>query len=449
MGLLLTMAGSALPRAVVPALLSAIWAIILELTGLPKHIQKHSSHSGSRLLSEEDEYDRHMESGDLASLFQHTYPYQVFAYMVGIALVFRTNVAYSRYWEGISAYKTFAAKWGDAACLVLSFDRHGTHEHNDHTRSLFAALCVHRFSLMQALASAHLRRENFLRPVAYAPLQPSSTILPGSSSGGGGTTGGVPQSSPRPVGGSAGVGGVGSIRANCSPSFRPGGAATIALTAVSETDGGGRMVGSSSDGSGGGGGGGGGSGGGGSGSGGGAWGDYRTLSDWKHALHHFLGLFCPSCFKSASAPALRARGSLYSAYLRSHPLPVLGGMSNAERAFLAKLDSETRVTQAHLTHVTHTSHTPHTRLTHATHTPHTPGLSTLSLSPKRHGAPSLSHTDGCTTLSMLHVHVLSVDGATGHCRLCADFGHGERPGERWGRRGACAGSVSSASGTFQ
>ena len=47
----------------------------------------------------------------LTTLFNNTYPYQAFAYMVGVAMVFRTNVAYNRYWEGITHFKTFSAKW--------------------------------------------------------------------------------------------------------------------------------------------------------------------------------------------------------------------------------------------------------------------------------------------------------------------------------------------------
>ena len=41
--------------------------------------------------------------------------------------------------------------------------------------------------------------------------------------------------------------------------------------------------------------------------------------------------------------SLRHSSSRYSAYLNANPMPVLGGVSRDERAFLARLDSETRV----------------------------------------------------------------------------------------------------------
>ena len=61
-----------LHRAVVPALFSAILTLVLERS-IPKHV--------------------------LQTLFDHPYPFQPLAYVVAFALVFRTNVAYNRYWE--------------------------------------------------------------------------------------------------------------------------------------------------------------------------------------------------------------------------------------------------------------------------------------------------------------------------------------------------------------
>ena len=172
MGLLVTMAGSAIPRAVVPATFSALLTLLLVV------VDWH-----------------HTRIYTLSFLFTNTYPYQVFAYSVGLALVFRTNVAYNRYWEGITAFKTFTAKWGDAASFVLSFDQHslgsGNAEANAETRQLYAALVVHRFSLMHALACAHLRREGPLRRMEEAPASPTaSKRVPGSCGGGGGGGGG-------------------------------------------------------------------------------------------------------------------------------------------------------------------------------------------------------------------------------------------------------------------
>ena len=94
-GLLFTCAGSALPRALVPAVVSTLFAIILEIT---LEVEAKASLSG---------------------LFNNPYPYQVFATMVAFALTFRTNVAYTRYWEGVTSFKTFTSKWGD---VFLTFE---------------------------------------------------------------------------------------------------------------------------------------------------------------------------------------------------------------------------------------------------------------------------------------------------------------------------------------
>ena len=84
--LLYQVAGSAVPRAVVPALMSMILTLIIEET-----------------ISQEF----------LNHIFAHPYPYTVFANLVGFTLVFRNNIAYNRYWEGITQLRQMSAKWGD------------------------------------------------------------------------------------------------------------------------------------------------------------------------------------------------------------------------------------------------------------------------------------------------------------------------------------------------
>lgn len=87
--LLYQVAGSAIPRAVVPALMSMALTLIIEET-----------------LSQEF----------LNHIFAHPYPYTVFANLVGFTLVFRNNIAYTRYWEGITQLRQMSAKWGDVRC---------------------------------------------------------------------------------------------------------------------------------------------------------------------------------------------------------------------------------------------------------------------------------------------------------------------------------------------
>ena len=100
--------------------------------------------------------------------------------MLGFAVVFRLSQAYARYWEGLGRARMMSSRWGDAALEVLSFDCHskpgatpdGTPEEETlpGTRRLFYATVAHKFSLIHALACAHLRREVRLRDMEEAVL---------------------------------------------------------------------------------------------------------------------------------------------------------------------------------------------------------------------------------------------------------------------------------------
>lgn len=141
---LLTLYGSALPYAGVPALFSAALTLTLNLA-VPRDY--------------------------LLDIFRHPYPFQPFAYIAAFVLVFRTNVAYNRYWECASSMTQAAAKWGDAVVEALTFDElpigPATGEEGTSTASMqaltqrraFQALLIRRFSLMHALALQYLRRD--------------------------------------------------------------------------------------------------------------------------------------------------------------------------------------------------------------------------------------------------------------------------------------------------
>ena len=154
--LLLSATGSAIPRAVIPAFLAFMLATIIEET-----------------VSQE--YLNH--------IFAHPYPYTIFANLVGFTLIYRTNIAYSRYWEGITQCRLMSSKWGDSAVHVMSMDCLTKPPASPlapgqptlaSTRSLYRAAVCHRFSLMHGLAIAHLRREAKLREFADAPIPASS-----------------------------------------------------------------------------------------------------------------------------------------------------------------------------------------------------------------------------------------------------------------------------------
>ena len=86
--------GSALPAAMQTGLISCLLSMVLDR--LP------------------DSY--------LENMLGHPYPFQPFAYICGFVLVFRTNVAYGRYWEMSQQVTLMAAKWSDAAVEAITFD---------------------------------------------------------------------------------------------------------------------------------------------------------------------------------------------------------------------------------------------------------------------------------------------------------------------------------------
>ena len=141
-GLMFRWIGSALPRALVPAIGSTIICALLEAF-VPTVL--------------------------LSPFFEHPYPVQVFAYIVAFALVFRTNIAYGRFSEMRHSVTQMSSKWADAAVFALAFEelaatqeRQAADVIDDGPARRSQALLVHRLSLMHALALQYLRRDNEL-----------------------------------------------------------------------------------------------------------------------------------------------------------------------------------------------------------------------------------------------------------------------------------------------
>jgi len=179
--LLLRIAGTSWPHGIIPGLLSAGLGLGLSLV-----------EDFDNLISNEDAF------------VKNPYPYQLFAYLVGFVLVFRTNFSYLRYWEGLDAVQRMGAKWLDGACMAIAFDAKGdvwtpflqpsvqrvpTSAVNpddvsvecvssgggcEHTA--FFAEIVHLFSLMHALALQHLRCDSDLANLQTG-LVPRMTLL--------------------------------------------------------------------------------------------------------------------------------------------------------------------------------------------------------------------------------------------------------------------------------
>jgi hypothetical protein len=141
-------------RALLPALISASFAVALETWAKP------------------------LLGSDLNEHFIHPYPYQIFTLIFGFLLVFRTNFAYHRFWNASTFITTMHSKWADAALSLLAFSGEGYP--NDARRrarttcnDLDAARAadqlelrlrlVHLFSLLSACAMAQLRFDMELR----------------------------------------------------------------------------------------------------------------------------------------------------------------------------------------------------------------------------------------------------------------------------------------------
>jgi len=161
--LLFRVAGTAWPYGVLPGLLATGISIGFSYwEKLDEEIRDRSSPNG---------------------FISHPYAFQLFAYLLGFLMVFRTNFAYQRYWEAMGMVQAMAAKWLDGACMAIVFDAGGKNDtpllegmtevisEQPHPKSgskggpphsLFAADMVHICSLLHALALQHFRGDGDL-----------------------------------------------------------------------------------------------------------------------------------------------------------------------------------------------------------------------------------------------------------------------------------------------
>ena len=166
--LLFRLAGSAIPKACIYGGFSALLTLILDVI---IHSDKNNE-------------------GYIDSLFQHPYAFQPFAYIAAFVLVFRTNVAYNRYWEMAGHVTLMGSKWGDALVEALAFDEVPRGKPEDFVATLarrrhFQALMIRRFSLILALALQYLRRDDSLDNLSGAKGTASSSVEMGLGAFGG------------------------------------------------------------------------------------------------------------------------------------------------------------------------------------------------------------------------------------------------------------------------
>mmetsp|Transcript_41279 Transcript_41279/g.90050 ORF Transcript_41279/g.90050 Transcript_41279/m.90050 type:complete len:476 (-) Transcript_41279:85-1512(-) len=129
--------GSVIPR-VLP------WSIFCAILGLMV-----SMHRNSAYLPEDNR-------------IAENFGIQVYSMVLGYVVVFRTNMALSRYMEGISQVQIMLSKWGDAFLQLIAF-ANASAEHLDMEGKLqllrFRCRQAHWFALMSAFAMLSLQLE--------------------------------------------------------------------------------------------------------------------------------------------------------------------------------------------------------------------------------------------------------------------------------------------------
>jgi len=55
-------------------------------------------------------------------VFNHPFPYQLYTFLLGFMLVFRTTLTYQRFWHGRTMLELMSSKWGDVALQAVIFD---------------------------------------------------------------------------------------------------------------------------------------------------------------------------------------------------------------------------------------------------------------------------------------------------------------------------------------
>lgn len=121
----------------------------------------------------------------------HPYAYRLMAILLGLAIIFRSNFAYQRYWEACDALQKMASKWLDGALMAISFDAGGDNTtpflHGaDWTRSAkphpktgdkggpdhleFFQEIIHYCSLLHGIAMMRLRDDSNLDNIVAAEI---------------------------------------------------------------------------------------------------------------------------------------------------------------------------------------------------------------------------------------------------------------------------------------
>ena len=93
-----------------------------------------------------------------ARLTRHSAQFTIFASFVSFALVFRTNMSIGRYWEARTFVETMRNRLAEACMQLIHFDEGAAPgaEYSDREKQ-WRAKVIHLFSLMHSVACQHLR----------------------------------------------------------------------------------------------------------------------------------------------------------------------------------------------------------------------------------------------------------------------------------------------------
>mmetsp|Transcript_25440 Transcript_25440/g.58602 ORF Transcript_25440/g.58602 Transcript_25440/m.58602 type:complete len:437 (+) Transcript_25440:111-1421(+) len=140
---------------------------------------------------------------DRDDFISHPYAFQLFAYLLGFVIVFRTQLAYQRYWEAVGALQNMSAKWLDGCLMSIVFDSGGANDtpllwgasdapaqspfaengpKGGPTHSSFFIEMVHLCSLLHAVALQHLRNDPNLDNLQAAETTEEKKVKPDTAS---------------------------------------------------------------------------------------------------------------------------------------------------------------------------------------------------------------------------------------------------------------------------
>jgi len=99
---------------------------------------------------------RHFDGNENFVEWKNNWPYQIFTFLLGFTLVFRCNMAYTRFWESRMAIERMTSEWTDAAIKCVAFDIGNEGSDGDLWRQKIISL----FSLLHGSGMATIAEED-------------------------------------------------------------------------------------------------------------------------------------------------------------------------------------------------------------------------------------------------------------------------------------------------